>query len=51
MLFRSITLDRALDEGDHTVYVVLTQVDTNEETGEQVIKNQITHTMDFHVTK
>jgi hypothetical protein len=23
----------------------------NEETGEQVIKNQITHTMDFHVTK
>ena len=49
--FESITLDRALDEGDHTVYVVLTQVDTNEETGEQVIKNQITHTMDFHVTK
>ena len=49
--FESITLEHALDKGDHTVYVVLTQVDTSEETGEQVIKNQITHTMDFHVTE
>ena len=47
--FESITLDHALEKGDHTVYVVLTQVDTDEGTGEQVIKNQITHTMDFHV--
>lgn len=47
--FENITLEHALDPGDHTVYVVLTQVETNEETGEQVIKNQITHTMDFHV--
>lgn len=48
--FESVTLDRALDGGDHTVYLVLTLVDTDEETGQQVIKNQVTHTMDFHVT-
>lgn len=48
--FESITLDQALDSGDHTVYVVLTQVDTDEN-GQQVLKNQITHTMDFHVSK
>ena len=24
-------------------------VDTDEETGEQVLKNQVMHTMDFHV--
>ena len=48
--FESITLDHALDPGDHTVYVALTQVDTDEETGEQVIKNQVMHTMEFHVT-
>lgn len=48
--FEKIALEHALEKGDHTVYVVLTQVDTDEETGAQVIKNQITHTMDFHVT-
>lgn len=48
--FESITLDHALDPGDHTVYVALTQVDTDSETGEQVIKNQVMHTMEFHVT-
>lgn len=47
--FEEITLERALEAGDHTVYVALTQVDTDEETGEQVIKNQVMHTMDFHV--
>lgn len=47
--FEEITLDRALEPGDHTVYVALTQVTLNEE-GEQVIKNQVVHTMDFHVT-
>lgn len=47
--FEEIELDRALESGDHTVYVALTQVDTDEETGEQVIKNQVMHTMDFHV--
>lgn len=31
------------------VYVALTQVDTDEETGEQILKNQVMHTMDFHV--
>lgn len=49
--FENITLSKALDPGDHTVYVALTQVDTDEETGEQVIKNQVVHTMDFHVTQ
>lgn len=44
-----ITLDRALERGDHTVYVAVTLVDTNE-AGEQVIKAQVVHTMDFHVT-
>ena len=48
--FESITLDHALDPGVHTVYVALTQVDTDEETGEQVLKNQVMHTMDFHVS-
>jgi len=47
--FENITLDHALDPGVHTVYVALTQVDTDEETGEQVLKNQVMHTMDFHV--
>lgn len=49
--FEHITLDHALNPGTTTVYVALTQVDTNEETGEQVIKNQVMHTMDFHVTQ
>lgn len=47
--FEKITLDHALPAGDNTVYVVVTQVDTEEETGEQVIKNQVTHTIVFHV--
>lgn len=49
--FEKISLEHALDTGDHTVYVALTQVDTDEETGEQVLKNQVIHTMDFHVTE
>lgn len=47
--FEHITLDHALDPGVHTVYVALTQVDTDEETGEQVLKGQVVYTMDFHV--
>ena len=47
--FEEITLDHALECGDHTAYVVLTQVDMDEN-GEQVIKNQVAHTMEFHVT-
>lgn len=47
--FESITLDRSLEKGDHTVYVALTQVDVNE-AGEQVILRQVVHTMDFHVS-
>ena len=44
-----ITLNRALEPGDHTVYVAVTLVDTDEN-GSQVIKAQVVHTMDFHVT-
>lgn len=46
--FDKITLDRALKKGDHTVYVALTQVTENED-GEQMIKNQVVHTIEFHV--
>ena len=46
--FEEITLDRALDSGDHTMIVVLTQVDTDEN-GTQVLKNQVSHTVEFHV--
>lgn len=48
--FENISLEHSLEPGDHTVYVALTQVDVNE-AGEQVIKNQVMHTMDFHVTQ
>jgi hypothetical protein len=48
--FEKITLEHPLDEGDHTVYVALTQVETDEETGEQSVHKQVVHTMDFHVT-
>lgn len=48
--FEQITLDRALEPGNHTLNVVVTQVDNNEN-GAQVIKNQVAHTMDFHVTE
>jgi len=47
--FENITLDHPLETGDHRVYVVITQVDDDEE-GNQVIRNQVSHTMDFHVT-
>lgn len=48
--FENITLDHALEPGDHEVVVALTQVDTDEN-GEQEIKNQVAHTMEFHVTQ
>ena len=46
--FEEITLDRALETGSHTMVVVLTQVDTDEN-GEQVLKNQVSYTVNFHV--
>jgi hypothetical protein len=49
--FENITLEHSLDDGDHVVYVAVTQVKTDEETGEQSVANQVVHTMDFHVTK
>jgi hypothetical protein len=48
--FEQITLEHPLDPGDHVVYVALTQVITDEETGEQSVHKQVVHTMDFHVT-
>lgn len=48
--FEKLTLDRALEKGDHTVYVAVTQVDTAED-GTQSIKNQVVHTMEFHVSE
>lgn len=47
--FEEITLDHSLEQGDHTVYVAVTQVETDEETGEQVMRNQVIHTIEFHV--
>ena len=46
--FEEITLDHELEIGDHTVYVAVTQVETDEN-GVQVLKNQVMHTMEFHV--
>lgn len=46
--FEEIKLDRALAPGIHTVYVALSQVETDE-SGNQTLGNQIVHTMDFHV--
>lgn len=48
--FEEITLDHELEPGDHTVYVAVTQVDTDEN-GNQVIAHQVMHTIEFHVTK
>lgn len=45
--FERVELERALEKGDHTVYVAFTQVD--EEDGEQVIHEQSKVTMTFHV--
>lgn len=46
--FEEITLDHTLEQGDHTVYVAITQVDTGDD-GEQTVKNQVMHTIEFHV--
>lgn len=46
--FDQIKLNRALEKGTHTVSVLLTQVDTDEE-GTQTIVGQASHTMDFIV--
>ena len=46
--FEQLTLDKALPVGDTTVYVALSQVDTDEN-GQQVITGQVVHTIEFHV--
>ena len=45
--FNQIKLNRALPAGENTVYVVLSQVDTDEE-GVQTLVGETTHTMTFH---
>lgn len=47
--FNRIKLEHELEKGDHTVYVALTQVDRDPETGEEFILRQVFHTMEFHV--
>jgi hypothetical protein len=47
--FEHIKLEHPLDTGDHTVYVVLSQVESDAETGEQSVHKQVAYTMDFHV--
>lgn len=47
-VFEEIQLTRPLEVGDHTVYVVVTQVE--EADGQQKIHAQVSHTMEFHVT-
>lgn len=46
--FDQIKLNRVLEKGSHTVYVVLTQVETGEDDA-QTIVGQTAHTMDFYV--
>lgn len=46
--FDQLKLNHPLEKGNNTVYVVLTQVDTNEE-GVQIIVGQASHTMTFCV--
>lgn len=48
--FEEIDLDHPLDAGDHTVYVAVTLV-SDDENGDQVIRGQVVHTMEFHVNK
>ncbi len=47
--FDEVTLSHKLEKGEHTIYVVVTQVHTDEN-GEESILRQVTHTMDFHVS-
>lgn len=46
--FEKVTLNRALEKGDHRVYVAFSEV--KEEDGQQVLYRQTVVTMDFHVT-
>lgn len=47
--YEELTLNRKLEKGTHTIFVVITQVDTDEE-GNEFIVNQVSHTMDFNVS-
>jgi hypothetical protein len=47
--FQTITLNRALEAGNHTVYVVCSQVEV--EDGQQKIHGQAVITLNFHVSE
>lgn len=47
--YNKLELDRPLDTGDHTVYVKLSLVTTDDD-GKEKIASEFTHTMDFHVS-
>ena len=47
--YNKLELDRPLGKGDHTVYVLVSTVTTDED-GKEKIAAQISHTMDFHVS-
>ena len=47
--YQELTLNRKLEKGTHTIYVVLTQVDAGEDGNESIV-NQVSHTMDFNVS-
>lgn len=46
--YNKLELDRPLEKGDHTVYVKLSLVTTDED-GKETVASEFTHTMDFHV--
>lgn len=47
--YEELTLNHKLEKGTHTIYVVVTQVDADEDGNESIV-NQVSHTMDFHVS-
>ena len=47
--FQTVTLNRALEPGNHTVYAACTQVE--EEDGQQKIHGQAVITLNFHVSE
>ncbi len=47
--YNKLELEQPLEKGDHTVFVLVSTVTTDED-GKEKIAAQITHTMDFHVS-
>ena len=47
--YNKLELEQPLEKGDHTVFVLVSTVTTDED-GKEKVAAQITHTMDFHVS-